>query len=85
MKLGMKLSLITILVLLLGMGVSGAAVLTRSARRIREITVENYERQTEATAHAIGKELDYEPRAHFNDTTMVAYYQYVMQIGRAHV
>ena len=79
MKLGMKLSLITILVLLLGMGVSGAAVLTRSARRIREITVENYERQTEATAHAIGKELDYEPRAHFNDTTMVAYYQYVMQ------
>lgn len=79
MKLGIKISLITILVLLLGMGVSGAAVLTRSARRNREITVENYERQTEATAHAVGKELDYEPRAHFSDTTMIAYYQYVMQ------
>lgn len=58
MKLWQKLSLVAIMVLLVATGVSGAAVIYRSALYNQEKTVENYEQQVRTTAYALGKELE---------------------------
>ena len=58
MKLWQKLSLVTIIVLLVATGISGAAVIYRSALYNQEKTVENYEQQLISTAYALGKELE---------------------------
>lgn len=58
MKLWQKLSLITIIVLLIATGISGAAVIYRSALYNQEKTVESYEQQIKSTAYALGKELE---------------------------
>lgn len=79
MKLRMKVSLITAVTLLVGSLVSGTAVIYRSAAYSREKTMESGRQQTEAAAHAVGKELEYEMMEHFTDTTLASYYDYVLQ------
>ena len=79
MKLRMKVSLITAVTLLVGSLVSGTAVVCRSAAYSREKTMESGRQQTEAAAHAVGKELEYEMMDHFTDTTLTSYYDYVLQ------
>ena len=75
----MKVSLITAVTLLVGSLVSGTAVIYRSAAYSREKTMESGRQQTEAAAHAVGKELEYEMMDHFTDTTLTSYYDYVLQ------
>lgn len=58
MKLWQKLSLMAIVVLLVATGVSGAAVIYRSALYNQEKTIESYEQQVRTTAYALGKELE---------------------------
>ncbi len=79
MKLRLKVSLITAATLLVGSAVSGAAVIYHSALYNREQTVENYESQVEATTYAVGKELEYEPLEHFQESTAASYYDYVIR------
>ena len=57
MKLWKKLSLVTIMVLLITTGISGAIVIYQSALYNQEKTIENYEQQVKSTAYALGKEL----------------------------
>ncbi len=57
MKLWKKLSLVTIIILLLSTGISGGAVIWQSALYNQEKTVENYEQQLTSTAYALGREL----------------------------
>lgn len=79
MKLRFKVSLITAVTLLVGSAVSGAAVIYHSARYNREHTVDNYEQQAKATAYAVGKDLEYEPLEHFQESTAASYYDYVIR------
>lgn len=78
-KLWKKLSLITVTALMVSMGAAGAAAIYHSALYIEGKTVESYEQQLKAAAYAIGKELDYEPLAGFQEATVNAYYHYVLQ------
>lgn len=57
MKLWEKLSLVTMAVLLITTGISGAMVIYRSAVYNQEKTVENYEQQVKAAAYSLGREL----------------------------
>ncbi len=58
MKLWQKLSLVTVSVLLVAIGISGAAVIYRSALYNQEKTIENYEQQLKVAAYALGRELE---------------------------
>ncbi len=79
MKLWVKISLITVVTILTCTGISGAVSIYHWALYNRAKTVESYERQVRAAAYAVGKELDYEPTAHFHETTVRSYYHYVIQ------
>ena len=79
MKLWVKMSFITAAVLFVSMGISGAAVIYHSVCYNREKTVENYEQQLNATAYALGRELEYEPLQNFSEAAANAYYHYVIK------
>ena len=79
MKLWIKMSVITAAVLLVSMGISGAAVIYHSARYNKEKTIENYEQQLNAAAYAVSRELEYEPLQNFSGAAANAYYHYVIE------
>lgn len=79
MKLWKKLSMITVVTLLVSTALSGVTVIYHSALYNQEKTVENYEQQLRAAVYAVGRELDYEPLAGFSETTANAYYNYIMK------
>ena len=79
MKLWKKLSVITMITLLISTAISGAAVIYHSLLYNQEKTIENYEQQLNAVAYAMEKELDYEPLKGFSETTANAYYNYIMK------
>lgn len=79
MKLWGKMSLITAAALLVGMGISGVAVIYHTAHYNREKTVENYEHQLKSTAYAVGKELEYEPLQNFSEAAANSFYNYVIR------
>ena len=79
MKLWIKMSVITAAVLLVSMGISGAAVIYHSARYNKEKTIENYEQQLNAAAYAVSRELEYEPLRNFSGAAANAYYHYVIE------
>lgn len=79
MKLWKKLSFMTLIVLFAVLGLSGAAVIGRSARYNEEKTLENYEQQVRSTARALGKELDDTVLAAYSDTTRSSFYNFLMK------
>lgn len=79
MKLWKKMSLITVVALLVSAGISGGAVIYRSVRYNQEKTIENYAQQVKVTAYAVGKELDYEAFDRFSEVTAHSYYAYVLK------
>lgn len=79
MKLWQKLSLVTIMILLAAMGISGAAVIYRSARYNQEKTVENYEQQVKSTAYALGKELENSPLADYSEVARNSYLNFLIK------
>ena len=79
MKLWQKLSFMTILVLFLSTGLSGAVLMWHSAYYNEEKTVENYEQQLHSTALALGRELDYTILSSYNTVTKNAYLNYLLK------
>lgn len=79
MKLWIKLSLVAVLVMLVGMAVSGVAVLYHEKQYNQEKTLESYEQQLKFTAYSLGKELESGLRAGYNQVTMNSYVDFVMK------
>lgn len=79
MKLWTKMSLITAAALLVGIGISGGAVIYHSALYNKETTVENYRQQLKSTMYAVGNELKYEPLQNFSDAAVNSFYNYVIR------
>lgn len=79
MKLWTKMSLITVAALLVGIGISGGAVIYNSAIYNKETTVENYRQQLKSTMYAVGNELKYEPLQNFSDAATNSFYNYVIR------
>ncbi len=79
MKLWKKLSLMTVIVLLLTTGPSGAAVIWHAAYYNVEKTRENYEQQLHFTALSLGTELSRNNMASYSAITQNSYLNYLMQ------
>lgn len=79
MKLWQKLSLVAIMVLLVATGVSGAAVIYRSALYNQQKTVENYEQQLKSTAYALGKELENSSFGTYSEVARNSYLNFLIK------
>lgn len=79
MKLWKKLSLMTVLVMLVAMVASGLAVIYYETQYNQEKTIENYEQQLKFTSYSLGKELESGIRAGYNEVTMNSYVDFVMR------
>ena len=79
MKLWKKLSLVTITVMLLTTGISGAITLNQTFSYNQKKTVESYEKQLETTVYALERELDKSRINEYGETTKNAYLSYLMK------
>lgn len=79
MKLWQKLSLVAILVLLAATGVSGTAVIYRSALYNQQKTVENYEQQLKSTAYVLGKELENSSLGTYSEVAKNSYFNFLIK------
>lgn len=79
MKLWIKLSLVTVLVVLGATVASGLAVIYYEKQYNQEKTIENYEQQLKFTSYSLGKELEEGIRAGYNEVTMNSYVDFVMR------
>lgn len=79
MKLWKKLAGMTTAVLLAAMGVSGAAVIYRSALYNQQKTVESCEHQLKSTAYAIGRELENGLLEEYSEPTKNSFINYVVK------
>lgn len=79
MKLWKKFSLMTAAALFAAAGISGAAVLGRSAQYNEEKTRESYEQQVGSTARALGRELDEATVFRYGPAARGAYYNYLIK------
>lgn len=79
MRLWKKLSLVTVIVLLVATGISGTAVIERSALYNQEKTIENYEQQLITTAYAMGKELEYSAFDTYSEAARSSYLNFLIK------
>ncbi len=79
MKLWIKLSLATILVLLFTTGLSGVVTIWHTARYHEQKTLEQYEQLLHSTALALGMELEHSGMRSYSAVTKNAYLNYLMQ------
>lgn len=79
MKLWTKLAVMTVLILLVAMGASGAAVIYRSVQYNQQKTIESCEHQLKSTAYAIGRELENGLKEEYSETTRRSYINYVVK------
>lgn len=79
MKLWKKLSLVTIMVMILTTGISGTIILKQTSSYNLQKTVESYEKQLNTTAYALERELDKSSIAEYHETTKNAYLNYLMK------
>lgn len=79
MMLWKKIALMTVLVLLVITGTSGAAVIYHSARYNEKKTLENYEQQLLSTAQALGRELDDARLRSYREATRRSFLDYLMK------
>lgn len=79
MKLWQKLSLVTVLTLLITSGISGAAVIYRSTVYNQEKTLENYEQQLISTVYALSRELQSSSIENFRESTKKSYLKFLVR------
>lgn len=79
MKLWIKLSIVTVSVLLLGIGVSGAIVIRHSAQYNQQETVESYKQQLKSSAYALGRELERGLLPEYSDATKYSYLTFLLR------
>ena len=79
MKLWKKLSLVTVTVILLAIGASGAAVIYRSLDYNQEKTIESCEQQLHSTAYALARELENSPAKEHSEAAKNSYITYLIK------
>lgn len=79
MKLSTKISLVTVVTLLLATGIFGAIVIYRTAVYSLEQTIENYEQQVRATSYALGQEMSDNELLTYSEATRKSFINYLLK------
>lgn len=79
MKLWHKLSLVTVMALLLVTGLAGSMVINKMMTYNKEKTVENYEQQLQSTAYAFARELEISTIGEYSENTKNAYLNFLIK------
>lgn len=79
MKLWQKLSLLTVLTLLITSAVSGITVIYKSAVYNQEKTLENYEQQVRSASYALAKELQGSSMESYREATKNSYLNFLIR------
>ncbi|MDE7334280.1 MAG: HAMP domain-containing histidine kinase [Lachnospiraceae bacterium] len=79
MKLWKKLSLVTVTVILMATGISGATVIYRSVGYNQEKTIESCEQQLHSTAYALARELENSPAKDRSEAAKNSYITYLIK------
>lgn len=79
MKVWKKLSLMTVLALLLASGIWGAVVIYRSAGYLQEKTMESSRLQLRSTAFALGRELENSPIQSYSEVARNSYIDFLIK------
>lgn len=79
MKLWHKLSLVTVMALLLVTGLAGSMVINKMMTYNKDKTVENYEQQLQSTAYAFARELEISTIGEYSENTKNAYLNFLIK------
>lgn len=79
MKLWVKFAIVTVLVLLLGTGISGAAVIYHAASYNRQRTMESSKGQLRSAAYALGREMERGLLAEYSEAAKYSYLNFLVK------
>lgn len=79
MKLSTKISLVTVVTLLLATGIFGVIVIYRTAQYSLNQTVDNYEQQVRATSYALAQEMSDNELLSYSDVTKKSFIDFLLR------